>query len=202
VCEHSPVQKSTLVVLLALGAAFTGFVIASVVRDLRISSGPSTISLAAPPQSATLDWREEFRKSGQQIVFTVDRLQVMPNGWKARVGIANHTSSAYDVGDPKATIDRSYGLMLLSSNSERELDERNADHTLPPVREASRIYPSLPKVLESGDTWEGTISARGPLVARSWVRVVFGPLVVVGKPPDGVPKVIVWITDHTHQLKS
>ena len=200
-CEHSHVQKRTLVVLIALGASFTGFVIASVVRDLRVQAAPTDVSVAARPQSAVLGWREEYGSSGQRLVFTVDRLQVLDGGWKARIGIANHTASAYDVGDPRATLDRSFGLMLLSTKSQSELDERNDNGTLPPVRQVVRYEPSLPKVLEAGDTWQGTIWAPGALAARSWVRVVFGPLLVVGKPAKGAPSSIVWITDHTHQLK-
>jgi hypothetical protein len=69
------------------------------------------------------------------------------------------------------------------------------------VREAVHFEPSLPKVMEAGDTWEGTMSAPGALVADSWVRVVFGALVVIGKPPPGAPTEIVWITDHVHQLQ-
>jgi hypothetical protein len=199
VCEHARVQRSTLIVLIALGAAFTGFVIASVARDLRAPSA-SGASVAAGPQSATLGWREKYGASGQQVVFTVDWLKVLENGWKARVGIANHTSGAYDVGDPQATLDRSFGLMLFATSSQSELAQRNSKGTLPPVREAARFNPSLPKVLESGQAWEGTISAPGALVAQSWVRVEFGPLLVVGKPPKGAPNPIVWITDHTHQL--
>lgn len=200
-CEHSQVRKSTLVVLIALGAAFAAFVIASVVRDLRVQAPPADVSVAARPQRATLGWREEYGSSGQQLVFTVDRLQVLHDGWKARIGIANHTSSAYDVGNPRASLDRSFGLMLFSTRSESELDERNKDGTLPPVRQVVRYQPRLPKVLEAGDTWRGTIWAPGALAARSWVRVVFGPLLVIGKAAKGAPSTIVWITDHTHQLK-
>ena len=43
--------------------------------------------------------------------------------------------------------------------------------------------PSEPKA-----SWEGEMSARGALVADSWVRVVFGTLIAVGKPPDDQPR--------------
>ncbi|HET7744047.1 MAG TPA: hypothetical protein VFK76_04835 [Gaiellaceae bacterium] len=195
-------QKSTLVVLIALGAAFAGFVITSVVRDLGAGTPPSDVSVAAGPQSATLGWREQYGSSGQDLVFTVDRLQVLHGGWKAEIGIANHTKNAYDVGDPRATLDRSFGLMLFSTNSESELNDRNRKGTLPPVREVVRFEPSLPKVLESGDAWEGTVWAPGALAAKSWVRVVFGPLLVIGKPAKGTASSVTWITDETHQLKS
>ena len=194
-------RKSTLVALLALGAAFTGFVIASIARDLQGTTAAADTSVAAGPQTATLNWKEKYGSGGQEVLFRVDWLKVLDGGWEARIGITNDTTIAYDVGDPQATLDRSFGLMLFSSSSQSELDQRNRSGTLPPVRQAVHFEPSLPKVMEAGDTWEGTMSAPGALVADSWVRVVFGALVVIGKPPPGAPTEIVWITDHTHQLQ-
>lgn len=171
-------------------------------RDLRFTPPSSDVSAAASPQTAPLGWRERYGSTSHDLVFTVDRMQVLRDGWKARIGIANHTSNAYDLGDSRASLDSSFGVMLFPSNSESELDDRNRKGTLPPVREATRFEPSLPKVLESGQTWQGTISAPGALAARSWVRFVFGPLLVIGKPASGTPSTVVWITDHTHQLRS
>jgi hypothetical protein len=195
------VRKSTLLVLLALGAGFTGLVIASIARDLQGTDAGADTSVAAGPQTAPLNWKEKYGSPGQQVLFRVEWLKVVDGGWEARIGITNDTTIAYDVGDPQATLDRSFGLMLFSSSSQSELDERNRNGTLPPVREAVHFEPSLPKVMEAGDTWEGTMSAPGALVADSWVRVVFGALVVIGKPPPGAPNEIVWITDHAHQLQ-
>lgn len=196
----SAVKRSTLVVLIALGAAFAGFVVASVVRDLRGSSDATETSAAAPPQTAALGWNETYGSPGQQLRFRVDWLKVVKGGWEARIGMSNDTTSAYDVGGPEATLDRSFGLMLFSTRAHSELDERNRNGTLPPVREAIHFAPSLPKVMEAGDSWEGTISAPGALAAGSWTRVVFGALVVIGKPPSGAPPQIVWITDHAYKL--
>ena len=84
------------------------------------------------------------------------------------------------MGDPGATLDRAFGLMLFRTGETRELERRNRNGTLPATRPAVRYEPSLPKILEPGASWKGTISAPGSLVARSWVRVVFGTLVAVG----------------------
>jgi hypothetical protein len=197
----SHMRRSTLLVVIALGAAFTGFVFASAARELRGHGASSDTSVAAGPQTARLNWRETYRQDGKPLVFSVDWLKVLPAGWKARIGITNHTSIAYDVGDPQATLDRSFGLMLFSNGAASELDRLNSAGTLPEVREAARFEPSLPKVLEAGSSWEGTISAPGALVAGSYVRVVFGALVVVGKPPEGSSNPIVWITDEAHRLR-
>ena len=70
------------------------------------------------------------------------------------------------------------------------------------MRRAERFQPALPLVLEPGKSWSGTIGARGSLAAGRWVRVVFGPLVPVGDPPEGFPREgLVWITDHAYQLE-
>jgi hypothetical protein len=34
------------------------------------------------------------------------------------------------------------------------------------------------------------------------VRVVFGTLIAVGKPPKGLEELFVWITDHTYRLRA
>jgi hypothetical protein len=70
------------------------------------------------------------------------------------------------------------------------------------VRAANRFAPELPKILEPKAAWEGTISAPGALVAGSWARVVFGTLIAVGKPPEGLEEVFVWITDNAYELKT
>jgi len=61
--------------------------------------------------------------------------------------------------------------------------------------------PELPTILEPKASWSGEMSARGALVANSWVRVVFGTLIAVGKPPEGLDEILVWITDNTYRLR-
>jgi len=177
-------------------------VIASVVRDLSGQAAPVETSVAAGPQSAPLGWSETYGRSGQRLVFKVDSLRVVDGGWRARIAMANDTTTAYDVGDSRVKLDRSYGLMLFATGSPSELDRRNRAGTLPPVREAVQFKPALPKTLDAGESWAGTISAPGALVAGSWVRVVFGALMSVSeKPPSGAPTSVVWITDHAYQLR-
>jgi hypothetical protein len=200
-CEHGRVSRTTLIVLIALGAAVASFAFSSVARTLREDQPDERTSVAAGAQAADLGWRETYGRAGEQLVFSVASLEVMPGGWRARVSVENDTSIPYEVGDPRATLDRSFGLMLFSSGKAAELEERNANGTLPAVRTASRYEPALPKILEPGDSWEGTISARGALVADSWVRVVFGSLISVGQPPEGLEENVVWITDRTYRLR-
>jgi hypothetical protein len=192
------VSRSSIIVLLALGATFAGFVFASNER-LR-GGGDVTPTVAAGPQTAALGWTERYGEDGERIVFTVDSLEITTSGWNAKVGIENRTKVGWELA-PGATPDGSFGLQLFETGDKSELDERNRQGALPAVRAATRYAPELPRVLEPGASWTGTISAPGPLVAHSWARVVFGTLIAIGKPPEGFQDVFVWITDHAYQLQ-
>jgi hypothetical protein len=192
------VSRSTIIVLLALGATFVSFVFASNAR-LR-GGGDVAPTVAAGPQTAELGWTEPFGEDGERVVFTVDSLEITTSGWSAQVGIENRTKVGWELA-PGATPEGSFGLQLFETGDKSELDERNRQGTLPAVRAATGYAPELPPILEPGASWEGTISAPGPLVAGSWARVVFGTLVATGKPPEGFQDVFVWITDHAYQLQ-
>lgn len=194
-------SRTSLVVLVALGAALAGFAITSTANRIRDDDSPPLASKAASPQRAELDWRESFGPRGEQLVFLVESLEVVEGGWTARLAVENGTPVAYEVGDPRATLDRSFGLMLFSSGDVEDLERRNASGTLPAIRSATTYEPRLPQILEPGASWEGTIGASGALAAGSWVRVVFGALVAVSKPPEGLPERVVWITDHAYRLE-
>ena len=194
-------SRTTLIVLIALGATFAGFVLASNAQRLTADGEEEVVtSVAAGPQVAELDWRETHGPAGEQIVFTVSRLEVTEIGWNARVGIDNGTSVAWELA-PGATPDGSFGLQLFETGDPQELEDRNRNGTLPAVRPATGYEPALPGVLEPRASWKGEISARGSLVADSWARVVFGTLVAVGKPPEGLDDMLIWITDEAYQLE-
>jgi hypothetical protein len=193
------VNRSTIIVLLALGATFAGFVFATNQR-LRSEESDVTPTVAAGPQVATLDWKESYGETGEQLVFTVASIEVTETGWKARIGVENRTKVGWELA-PGATPEGSFGLQLFGTGGKDELERRNRQGTLPAARAATRFVPDLPRILEPNASWEGTISAPGPLVAGSWVRVVFGTLVAVGKPPAGFEETFVWITDHAHELR-
>lgn len=196
-------SRTAIIVLVALGAALAGFAFSSTADRLRDGdeTQPPTTSVPAGPQRADLDWRETYGPSRERLVFRVEWLEVTETGWTARLGLENRTSIAYSVGDPQATLDRAFGLMLFSSGELADLERRNAERTLPAVRAARSYEPELPAILEPGASWEGTIAAPGALVAESWVRVVFGALTAVGKTPEGLEEQVVWITDSAHQLE-
>jgi hypothetical protein len=194
------VTRTTIIVLVAAGATIVGLALASGIEGLRSSQSSPGASVAAGPQAKQLGWRETYGAPGESIVFTVDDLKVTPTGWNARVGVANRSSVAWELA-PNATPDGTFGLRLFETGDRSELERRNAGGTLPAVRAATHYAPALPKILEPKAAWTGRISAPGALLAGSWVRVVFGTLVPVGKAPKGLETVVVWITDHAYRLK-
>jgi hypothetical protein len=194
-------SRTTLLVLIALGATLAGFALSTNARRLQDDDGAVTVRPAAGPQRAQLGWRETHGSRDESLVFSVDSLEVRRGGWEAAVGIVNESSVPWELVDPIEASGLSFGLMLLPSGEQSELDRRDEERTLPAVRKAVRFEPALPALLQPGESWDGTISAPGALVADSWVRVVFGPLVSVGSPPDGLEDVVVWITDRTTRLR-
>jgi hypothetical protein len=195
-------SRTTLLVLVGLGATLAGFALSSNARRAQESTRePAGSTSAAGPQKATLGWRESYGSSSERLVFSVDSLEIRRSGWKARIGLENATSAAYEVGGSSAASAYAFGLMLMESGEQSELERQNANGTLPAVRRAVRFEPPLPEILAPGASWRGAMSAPGSLVARSWVRVVFGPLVSVGRPPEDLRPNVIWFTDQAYRLR-
>jgi hypothetical protein len=194
------VSRAGIIVLIAIGATLAGFALASDTGILQGSTTTTEQSVAAGPQHAELGWREIYGKPGEQLVFTVDWLDVTKSGWRARIGIENQTQLGWELvpgGIPGGT----FGLALFETGDSKELDERNRSQTLPAVRAATAYDPPLAKLIEPKASWEGVMSAHGSLVAGAWARVVFGTLVAVGKPPPNLSDTVVWITDSAYRLR-
>ena len=158
-------------------------------------------AVPAPPQRAELGWVESYGEEGARMTFRVDELEVLEDGWRASIAITNGTAVGYALGERDRSLDRRFGLMLFATGDARELEQRNRAGELPAIREAVGYDPPLPAVLGPGETWAGTISAPGSLAAGLWARVVFGALAPVGESPEGLPGVLVWITDHAYRLR-
>jgi hypothetical protein len=191
------VSKSTLLAFVVAAAVLVGFAVAAVAERTTGHGTPVGEDVAARPQSAPLHWRETEGTKGEELVFGVDRFQVLRNGWRARVSMTNDSNVAY--GLDRAA--RSFGLMLFTSGKHTELESRNNEQALPTLRPALAYKPALPPTLDPHTTWTGTISASGALVAGSWARVVFGELDAIGRTPDTLPPHVVWITDRAYRLR-
>jgi hypothetical protein len=153
-------------------------------------------SAAAGPQKVAR-WRETYGPPGEQPA--VHSLEVTHSGWRARIGVKNSSSVARELDPGQLPTERSD--LALQDRRQGRADDRNTQGTLPAVRAATLYEPALPKILDPDKSWNGVISARGALVAHSWVRVVFGALVAVGKTPNELSDTVVWITDNTYRLR-
>src|SRR4249920_188917 len=102
-------SRSSALIFVVLGAAAAGFAFSSATGKFRDRTADEGPSVAASPQIAELHWRETYGGPGEQLVFRVQRLQVLADGWRAWLVLTNHTSISYEVGDPEATLDRAFG---------------------------------------------------------------------------------------------
>jgi hypothetical protein len=183
-----------MLVLVAVGAAIAGFAFSTAAKRGDDEVAEQSRSAAAGPQKVVLGWEESVGSGREKLVFSVESLEILEHGWRAEIALENRMNTSYEVA---STHDRPFGLMLLSTGDHDALEEQNEAGTLPLIRPASRYEPQLPTILEPGDSWSGTMSAPGALVANSWVRVVFGVLVSVVDREEQLS----WITDHTHPLR-
>ena len=165
------------------------------------SEEPATLPTRAPPQQAELGWEEQLPETGDALVFRAHRLEVTESGWQADVEVENRTKIAWRLGGPGTGIARSFGVMLFPTDELEDLERRSRDGELPGLRAARRFSPALPVRLAPGARWRGTIAAPGPLAAGLYLRIVYGPFVAVGDPPEGMQPGFSWITDHAHRLK-
>lgn len=159
---------------------------------------PATVK--APPQTASLDWKERYPAAAPALVFGVSSFTVTRDGWTAEISVANTSGVAWKVGDPRNSAEREFGVLLFPNNDLNELERRSRNGDIPAIRAAASYRPALPTVLGPGATWKGTIAAPGALAGGLWVRLSFGPFASVGDPPEGTQTPVVWFTDHAHRL--
>jgi hypothetical protein len=156
---------------------------------------------AAPPQRAELGWTERSPAEGPGLVFRTRWFAVTETGWEADVEIENRTAITWELGADRLAVGQSFGIMLFATGDLDEVEQRGRNSDLPGLRPAQTFVPALPARLAPHAAWHGVISARGTLASGRYVRVVFGPLVALGDPPDDMPSQFVWITDHAYRLR-
>jgi hypothetical protein len=187
-----PVRRSGLAILAAVAAVTAG---------CGGGDAPTTLPTeAAPPQEAELGWEEQLPETGPALEFIVHRFAVTEDGWDADVEVVNRTGIPWRLPGADDAVPTSFGVMLFPTDDQSELEQRSRDADLPGLRAAERYDPALPARIEPGTGWRGTIGAHGSLAAGLYVRLVLGPFVAVGDPPDGMQSGFSWITDHAYRL--
>ena len=180
------------------GMVLLAFVAAGCGRDEAPTGLPTE---AAPPQQAELGWEEQLPETGAALAFRVHSFAVTTDGWEADVEVVNRTKIPWRLPGAVDAVPTSFGVMLFTTDELGEVEQRSRDGELPGLREAQRYEPSLPTRLGPGAGWRGIIAARGSLAAGLYVRVVLGPFVAVGDPPDGLQDGFSWLTDHSLRLQ-
>ena len=180
-------------------SALLGLVVVALLTGCESSEPPPLPPGPAPPQRATLDWVERFPSEGPAVVFSAHRFQVTASGWTAEVELENDTSTPWRIVESPAT---AFGVMLFTTGDVAEVERRSQEDDLPGLRPARSFDPPLPARLLPGMSWRGTIAAPGRLAAGLHLRIVFGQLVAVGDPPDGMPAQFSWITDNSYELRA
>jgi hypothetical protein len=156
---------------------------------------------AAAPQRVELGWEERTPAKGPGLVFRVHRFAVTAGGWEANIEIVNRTGLVWELGAGRRAAEQSFGVMLFATGELDEVERRGRKGELPGLRPVRKFVPAVPSRLVPGRHWRATISADGTLAAGRHLRIVFGPLIAVGDPPDGMPAQFVWITDHSYLLR-
>jgi hypothetical protein len=164
---------------------------------------PTTVParLAAPPQTAKLEWLEPYTAEAPALVFGVTAFTVTAAGWSANISVENRSDVGWKIVDRGHEDELGFGVMLFPTGDQKDAERLNNSLSLPTIRAATAYRPALPVVLEPGTTWRGTISAPGALAGGLWVRIAFGPFSSVGEPPKGAQSPVNWFTDHTYHLE-
>jgi len=123
--------------------------------------------------------------------FRIKRLEVGPRGWSADVGFRNISKQSIRLptGGQQSPIDFGLGVFI-NSLSPRIEDPGNY------LVYAKKFAPALPKVLEPGQSWHGTMSSPQPPRASRYLRLVFGVFFYARPVPKGQPPFFLWVTSH------
>ena len=158
------------------------------------STDGSQIGRPAEPRTIELGWTE--RSESPAFVYRVDRLILRRDGWSADVAVENRSPRDFQIRRPHRPGGSLFGLVLLESESRKELSELTAGlRKEPPFLQPDRIAPALPRSLRAGSSWRGTLSGSTVLRRGTVVRVVFGRF-----QGDGRPSVFTWVTNHALRL--
>ena len=105
-------------------------------------------------------------------------------GWSVEIAVTNATRSSFELGVDSGQL--SFGLMLFATGEIEEVEEASRRATCRRCGSPTTMEPAPPAVLAPDATWRATLSGRGSLADESYLRVAFGPLRVVGEPPEGM----------------
>jgi hypothetical protein len=114
--------------LLALGVAAT------------LAARGSSTATSPPAASRTIElsWREPTAKTGERLIFKVERLVLQPHRWSARVAFRNESRLAFVINRPHRAQGWMFGLVL---------SRTSRPDPAPSILVAPRIEPELPTIV-------------------------------------------------------
>ncbi len=80
------------------------------------------VRLAAPPQTAQLDWLEPFPAEKPALVFGVASFRVTDNGWSADISVANRSEVGWKIVERNDEAALQFGLMLFPTGDQKEFE--------------------------------------------------------------------------------
>jgi hypothetical protein len=131
----------------------------------------------------------------QAIRIVLGRLALGRERWRVEASLANETGVTVGIVRPHADEGTYFGLTAFRSAAGAEVARRVRERNLHALLLATHFEPGLPRLLEPGATWRGTFSGPGRLRRGRFVRVVLGRFTILGRPPPGLSRGFLCISE-------
>lgn len=125
------------------------------------------------------------------LTFRVRTIDVGPNGFTVAASFTNRSQRPLALPTGVERSQKNFGLGVLTDQMSVRIEDPGQY-----LVKATRFTPSLPKVLEPGHTWSGTMHSSIPPRSLRWLRVLFGVFFWRGKPPPGFGPFFAYATTH------
>ena len=88
---------------------------------------PTTVParLAAPPQTAKLEWLEPYTPKAAALVFGVTAFTVTADGWSANISVENRSDVGWKIVDRGHEDELGFGVMLFPTGDQKDAERLN-----------------------------------------------------------------------------
>jgi hypothetical protein len=154
----------------------------------------------ARPQTLRLGGPEPCGPPGRAVSLSFRRLTLAANRWRVDASVRNGTGVPLGIVRPH-TDETFFGLAVFRGMASAEVSERVRTRSIHVQLVADRFRPELPRQLAPGSGWSGTFSGPGRVSRGRVVRVVTGRFVIVGRPPRGLYRGFLCISEHGRRVR-
>src|SRR6476619_567026 len=78
------------------------------------------VRLAAPPQTAQLDWLEPYTAAAPALVVGVTAFAVTADGWSADISVENRSDVGWKIVDRRHEDELGFGVMLFPTGNQKD----------------------------------------------------------------------------------